>query len=352
MEIENKNEKVARTIREQTEYIEEMTLSPLAQKSKGAGRRKTQEFPCSIRTCYQVDRDRILHSKAFRRLKRKTQVLILPRGDHYRTRLTHTLEVMQIARTIARALRLNEDLTEAIALGHDLGHTPFGHAGELAIRKISQDFHHAKQSVRVVEKIEREGRGLNLTYEVIDGIMKHSKGMSDIIPRDPDSTPITAEGKIVRISDIIAYLNHDLDDAIRAKIISPDSIPKKVVDIIGKEYGERIDNMVKDVIYESMAKGDISISPDMLEAMEIMRDFLNQKVYRSPEVLRETRKAERIILDLYEYYIKNKDDFERDSSGFLPYEKHEQRVIDFIAGMTDTFAIEKWLKLFSISSPF
>ncbi|MDW8086515.1 MAG: deoxyguanosinetriphosphate triphosphohydrolase [Candidatus Calescibacterium sp.] len=339
-------------LRVQTEEIEEKFLSPIAQKSRGAGRRKIPEEPCSIRTCFQVDRDRILHSKAFRRLKRKTQVLILPKGDHYRTRLTHTLEVMQIARTIARALRLNEDLTEAIALGHDLGHTPFGHAGEFAMRKIIPNFHHAKQSVRVVEKIEKNGKGLNLTLEVIDGILKHSKGMGDIFPQNPEFLPITAEGKVVRISDIIAYLNHDLDDAFRAGLLEMKDVPQNIKKIIGEKYGERIDNMVKDVIYESLKKGDISISSTMLRAMEELRDFLNEKVYRSPEVMNETKKVERIILDLYEYYIKNPDHFERDSDGFLVSEKFEERVIDFIVGMTDRFAMEKWLSIFAIKSVF
>lgn len=339
-------------IRVQTEELEEKFLSPIAQKSRGAGRRKIPEEPCDIRTCFQVDRDRILHSKAFRRLKRKTQVLILPIGDHYRTRLTHTLEVMQISRTIARALRLNEDLTEAIALGHDLGHTPFGHAGEFAMRKIVPDFHHAKQSVRVVEKIEKSGKGLNLTFEVIDGILKHSKGMGDIFPRDPEFVPLTAEGRVVRISDIIAYLNHDLDDAIRAGILDISEVPKDLREIIGESYGQRIDNMVKDVIRESIEKGDVSVSPKMLKAMEDLRSFLNQRVYKSQQVLKEAKKVERIILDLYEYYMKNPGDFERDSNGFLAEEKFEQRVIDFIAGMTDGFAMEKWLNVFAIRSVF
>lgn len=337
-------------IRVQTEEIEERTLSPIAQKSKGAGRRKIPEEPCEIRTCFQVDRDRILHSKAFRRLKRKTQVLILPKGDHFRTRLTHTLEVMQVARTISRALRLNEDLTEAIALGHDLGHTPFGHAGEFAMRKIVPDFHHAKQSVRVVEKIERGGKGLNLTLEVIDGILKHSKGMGDIFPQNPEFIPYTAEGKVVRISDIIAYLNHDLDDAIRAGLLKMEDVPKHIRDVIGEKYGERIDRMVKAVIYESLKKGDISLPDEMLKAMEELRAFLNERVYQSPEILKQTRKVERIILDLYEYYMKNPGEFEKDSNGFLQDEKFEQRVIDFIAGMTDSFAMEKWIKIFGIST--
>lgn len=339
-------------VRVLTEELEEKILSPIAQRSQGAGRRKTPEEPCDIRTCFQVDRDRILHSKAFRRLKRKTQVLILPTGDHYRTRLTHTLEVMQISRTIARALRLNEDLTEAIALGHDIGHTPFGHAGEFAMRKIIPNFHHAKQSVRVVDKIEKNGKGLNLTFEVIDGILKHSKGMGDIFPQDPEFLPITAEGKVVRVSDIIAYLNHDLDDAIRAGILDIKEVPKNLREIIGEKYGERIDNMVKDVIKQSTKNGDVSVSPEMLKAMEDLRAFLNQRVYQSPQVLRETKKVERIILDIYEYYMKNPGEFEKDSNGFLPEENFEQRVIDFIAGMTDGFAMEKWLSLFAIRPVF
>ncbi|GBD02827.1 Deoxyguanosinetriphosphate triphosphohydrolase-like protein [bacterium HR19] len=337
--------------REIREELEEKILSEIATPSSKSRGRKIPEEPCEIRTCFQVDRDRILHSKSFRRLKRKTQVLILPKGDHYRTRLTHTLEVMQISRTIARALMLNEDLAEAIALGHDLGHTPFGHAGEFAMRKIIPDFHHAKQSVRVVEKIEKDGKGLNLTFEVIDGILKHSKGMGKIFPDNPEFIPVTAEGKVVRVSDIIAYLNHDLDDAIRAQIIKPQDIPKEITKIIGESYGERIDRMVKDVINSSKEKGDISVSSDMLWAMEELRTFLYERVYTSPHVMKETAKVERVILDLYEYYISHPHIFEEDSEGFLTDESFEQRVIDFIAGMTDSFAIEMWSKKF-LPKPF
>ncbi len=333
--------------RELTEEIERKTLSSLATLSSKSRGRKIPEPSCDIRTCFQVDRDRILHSKAFRRLKRKTQVMILPKGDHYRTRLTHTLEVMQIARTISRALRLNEDLTEAIALGHDLGHTPFGHAGEFAMRKIIPDFHHAKQSVRVVEKIEKNGEGLNLTFEVIDGILKHSKGMGKIFPDNPEFIPVTSEGKVVRLSDIIAYLNHDLDDAIRAEIIKISDVPAEIRKIIGERYGDRIDRMVKDVIYTSMKMGDISCSDDMLWAMESLRSFLYERVYTSEVVMRETRKVERIVLDLYEFYLNNPDIFEVESESFLKSEPLEQRIIDFIAGMTDSFAIEKWHKYFA-----
>lgn len=343
---------VSKTIREEIEERELKTLSPLGTPSRmSKGRKYKEEKVCDIRTCFQVDRDRILHSKAFRRLKGKTQVMVLPKGDHYRTRMTHTLEVMQIARTIARALRLNEDLTEAIALGHDLGHTPFGHAGEFAMRKIVPDFHHAKQSVRVVERIERGGKGLNLTFEVIDGILKHSKGMGKIFPDNPEYLPVTAEGKVVRLSDIIAYLNHDLDDAVRAEIISIKDVPKRIRDVIGEEYGERIDRMVRDVIFTSLEAGDIKISDEMLGAIEELRTFLYENVYTSPEVERETRKAERIILDLYDFYISKPDVFEQESGGFLKDEPLERRVIDFIAGMTDNFAIEKWQEKF-LPKPF
>lgn len=337
--------------RELTEEIERKTLSPLATLSSKSRGRKIPEPPCDLRTCFQVDRDRILHSKAFRRLKRKTQVMILPKGDHYRTRLTHTLEVMQIARTISRALRLNEDLTEAIALGHDLGHTPFGHAGEFAMRKIAPDFHHARQSVRVVEKIEKNGEGLNLTFEVIDGILKHSKGMGKIFPDNPEFIPVTSEGKVVRLSDIIAYLNHDLDDAIRAEIIKISDVPSEIRKIIGERYGDRIDRMVKDVIYTSMKANDIKCSDDMLWAMESLRSFLYERVYTSEVVMSDTKKVERIILDLYEFYLNNPDIFEVESEGFLKSEPLEQRIIDFIAGMTDSFAIEKWHKYFTLK-PF
>ena len=334
-------------IREITEEIEEKTLSTIATQSTKSRGRQREEEPCPIRTCFQVDRDRILHSKAFRRLKRKTQVMLAPAGDHYRTRLTHTLEVMQIARTIARALRLNEDLTEAIALGHDLGHTPFGHAGEFVLQKIwSEDFHHAKQSLRVVDRIERDGKGLNLTWEVRDGILKHSKGMGEIMPKNPDWVPATAEGKVVRLSDIIAYLNHDLDDAIRAGIISIKDVPAEIREVIGEKYGERIERMVRGVIIPSLEAGEITVDPVIYDAMVKLRKFLYENVYTSEPVQKEIKKAERIIVDLFEYYLKHPDEFERDSGGFLPDEPFERRVVDFIAGMTDNFAINLWKEKF------
>jgi len=326
------------TIREQTEKIEQEILHPnacLSSKSKG---RKVKEKEGQLRTCFQHDRDRIIHSKSFRRLKHKTQVFLAPKGDHYRTRLTHTLEVSQIARTISRALRLNEDLTEAIALGHDLGHTPFGHAGEDILREIYPGgFNHYKQSLRVVETLEKNGRGLNLTYEVRDGILKHSKGKGKIFTAGKRSE--TLEGQVVRISDVIAYLNHDLDDAIRAGVLKRSSIPLKLRSIESTP-SKRIDKMVKDVIYGSLSANleAIKVSEEMKGTIYSLRDFLFENVYESEASKSEFKKARKILSDLYGYYMEHTDEIFKE----LPVEMTDNKarlVCDFIAGMTDRFAI-------------
>jgi dGTPase len=333
------------TIREQTEEIERQTLHPkacLSSKSKG---RVREEKEGEIRTCFQRDRDRIIHSKAFRRLKHKTQVFLAPKGDHYRTRLTHTLEVSQISRTIARALRLNEDLTEAIALGHDLGHTPFGHAGEEVLREIYPGgFEHYEQSLRVVDVLERNGQGLNLTYEVRDGILKHSKGRGKIFSKQDEI--MTLEGAIVRISDIIAYVNHDLDDAMRAGVLKKSNIPPEILKI-GETQAKRIDTMVKDVIYTSQADGlkEIKMSKEIEAITYALRDFLYENIYENEVTKREFKKAKKILFDLYKYYLNHPDEVFRDIPKEVKGDK-ERIVCDFIAGMTDRFAIMMYDKIF------
>jgi dGTPase len=336
------------TIREQTEALEAQFLHPkacLSAKSKGRGKAEEEG---EIRTCFQRDRDRIIHSKAFRRLKHKTQVFLAPKGDHYRTRLTHALEVSQIARTVARALRLNEDLTEAIALGHDLGHTPFGHAGEEILREIHPGgFDHYKQSLRVVDFLERDGRGLNLTHEVRNGIVTHSKGRGRIMPEKKSERAETLEGQVVRISDLIAYLNHDLDDALRAEVIRPADIPEKIVSILGGSHAKRIDVMVKDVIYTSRERDveELNMSGETSAAACQLRDFLYDRVYESPVIKGEFRKAKKMLQDLYEYYLGHVEEIFAD----IPAEKKLNRnrmVCDFIAGMTDSFALMTYERLF------
>src|SRR4030066_1963823 len=296
------------TIREQTEGIERTTLHPNACLSSRSRGRQKLEKEGEIRTCFQRDRDRIIHSKAFRRLKHKTQVFLAPAGDHYRTRLTHVLEVSQIARTIARALRLNEDLTEAIALGHDLGHTPFGHAGEDILREIHPGgFDHYKQSLRVVDFLERNGEGLNLTHEVRNGIVKHSKGKGEIIPDRKSDRAETLEGQIVRVSDLIAYVNHDLDDALRAEVIKKSDIPRRILSLLGDTHAKRIDAMVKDFIYSSLKTDleELMLSETVSEAAYELRAFLYRYVYESPVILNEFKKAKKILRDLYEYYMEH-----------------------------------------------
>jgi dGTPase len=336
------------TIREQTEDIEKQILHPNAcLSSKSRGRAKPEKED-DVRTCFQRDRDRIIHSKAFRRLKHKTQVFLAPKGDHYRTRLTHVLEVSQIARTIARSLRLNEDLTEAIALGHDLGHTPFGHAGEAILRELHPGgFDHYKQSLRVVDFLEKGGQGLNLTYEVRDGIVKHSKGKGMIVSENPKDKPATLEGRIVRVSDIIAYVNHDLDDAIRAGVIRKSDVPREIIKVIGEAYSKRIDIMVRDVIKTSLETGikSIGMSEEMSNTVYRLRDFLFERVYESEGIMKEFNKAKGILKALYEYHLDNIDAVFKD----IPPEKKldkQRMVCDFIAGMTDSFALITYERLF------
>jgi dGTPase len=334
------------TIREKLEEIERATLSPKATLSVDSKGRVRAESPHPFRTAFQRDRDRIIHSKSFRRLKHKTQVFLAPFGDHYRTRLTHTLEVSQIARTIAKALRLNEDLTEAISLGHDIGHTPFGHAGEDTLDALlPEGFSHYEQSLRVVEKLEYEGKGLNLTAVVRDGIARHSKGRGEILESDPGEMAKTLEGQIVRISDVIAYVNHDIDDAIRAGIIKDEDIPSAFVKSLGKWPASRIDRLVESVIKSSL-KADLEkivMSEEVLTALIDLREFLYQRVYNSPFAREEVEKAKKILTDLYRYVLASPGAY------IKPYPKGdsaERRTADFIAGMTDLYALALFEKLF------
>ena len=327
------------TIRETMEQWERENLSPYASLSCETKGRERWEQPCDIRPAYQRDRDRIVHCKSFRRLKHKTQVFLAPEGDHYRTRLTHTLEVAQIARTIAKALRLNESLTEAIALGHDLGHTPFGHAGEYILNQICEEgFAHYRQSVRVVEVLEKKGRGLNLTAEVRDGILNHGSSRM----------PSTLEGKIVRFSDKIAYINHDIDDAIRGKIITEYDIPKEYSDVLGSSVKERLDIMIHDIILNSMDNPDIVMSADVEITMKNLRQWMFDHVYKNPLAKKEEYKAQQLIVRLYEYYMKNVDQLPEEYLIMMDnwLEKKERVVCDYIAGMSDSYAIDKFEELF------
>lgn len=329
-------------IREELERIEKETLSPFASLSINSKGRDKKEKECDFRTIYQRDRDRILHSKSFRRLKHKTQVFLIPEGDHYRTRLTHTLEVSQIARTIAKSLRLNEDLTEAIALGHDLGHTPFGHAGESVLNELlPQGFEHCEQSVRIVEKLEKNGQGLNLTKEVRDGILNHrTKGH-----------PSTMEGKIVRISDKIAYINHDIDDAINAKIIKESDLPKDVTDIIGNSVKARIDFLVRNIVMNSIGKPDIIMSKEVENAITKLRKWLFENIYNNNNkqniAKTEEKKAQLLVAVLFEYYKKNIDALPSEYKRFIELGEDKLQVVaDYISGMTDDFAVSKYKELF------
>lgn len=335
-------------IREQLEQIERETLSPLASLSSETKGRMKPEEKCDIRTEYQRDRDRVIHSKSFRRMKHKTQVFLSPTDDHYRTRLTHVIEVAQIARTISKALLLNEDLTEAIALGHDLGHTPFGHAGEAMLNEIYPGgFKHVIHSLRVVDVLEKGGEGLNLTYEVRDGISKHSKGMGAI--DNPEYRPETMEGQVVRISDLVAYANHDLDDAIRSEIITIDDVPKDFIRILGKTNSERINKMVTDIIFETKKLDEkrVVASPEVEKAMLDLRSYLFNTVYMNEKIKNNFDKAKKVIKELYEYFCENEDEFKiiypRDSR---EGETHERAVCDFIASMTDSYAITLYEKIF------
>jgi len=334
------------SIRERIEELEKETLHAKAcLSSDSKGRERPEKFH-SIRTAFQRDRDRIIHCKSFRRLKHKTQVFMAPFGDHYRTRLTHTLEVSQIARTMAKALRLNEDLTEAIALGHDLGHTPFGHAGENTLDALlSAGFTHYEQSLRVVEQLEYEGKGLNLTYEVRDGIFKHSKGKGAIQSKNREDMPDTLEGQLVRASDVIAYVNHDIDDAVRAGVIKAKDIPEHLVAIFGKWYAYRIDKMVEDVVESSLKSGlaKITMSKEIAQGVEELREFLYKRVYFNPTASVELRKTEKIMTDLFTHLMDDPGDL------IKPYPESdslERRVGDAIAGMTDLYALRLYEKFF------
>jgi len=336
-------------IRRQLEEQEHLVLHPAAAFSDRSQGRARPERPCSVRPAFQHDRDRILHSKSFRRLLHKTQVFLAPSGDHYRTRLTHTLEVAQIARTMARALRLNETLTEAIALGHDLGHTPFGHAGEAVLRRLMPGgFHHVQQSVRVVEKLENNGRGLNLTGEVVDGIARHSKGRGSIT-RGKANLPSTLEGQLVRIADIIAYVNHDTDDALRGGVLKLSDIPRPLVRALGRTHSERIGRAVRDVLEHTDLDREpvIHLSEEMEEALQGMRDFLWDNVYDNPTVHDEFIKCQRLLEELFHLFVSRPELF-ASLSGQPPEHEEpiERRVCDFLAGMTDRYAIGLFRSLF------
>lgn len=323
-------------IRLRTEQLEKEQLSPYASLGVATKGRAVDEPPCAVRTVYQRDRDRIIHSKSFRRLKQKTQVFISPTGDHYRTRLTHTLEVAQIARTIAKALRLNEDLTEAIALGHDLGHTPFGHAGEEALNEILQEFgltfRHNEQSLRVVEILEP----MNLTWEVRDGILHHT-GKQD---------PATLEGCIVKTADRIAYINHDIDDALRGGILKPQDLPAQCVKILGERHKTRINTMVMDMIKSSWDSPIIQMTPEVKGAMNDVRDFLFARVYIGSEAKTEETKAKQILHSLFNYYFENPSSLPKDLVEREPQSELARIISDYIAGMTDRYALKDYTERF------
>ena len=340
------------TVRERLEQLERQILAPYATRSAESRGRPRPEPPDPVRTAFQRDRDRIVHCKAFRRLKHKTQVFLDPEEDHYRTRLTHTLEVAQIARTISRALRLNEDLTEAIALAHDLGHPPFGHTGEEALDETLQRylpgkrFRHYEQSLRVVDVLENEGQGLNLTHEVREGIAGHSKGRADLSEAESEKTT-TLEAAVVRIADRIAYLNHDLDDGIRAGLLTPNDLPRDLIDFLGQTHSQRIARMVMDVVEQSEGKPIVQLSPPMLEAMNRMKEFMFERLYHHPRVLAEREKMRVIISQLFDYYMEHPDAL---PETFRPAEPSRealvQSVCDYIAGMTDRYAIQRYIQLF------
>ena len=328
------------TIREQLEQEEHLRLSSHAQFSDASrGRPRAEpETENDVRTCYQRDSDRILHSKSFRRLMHKTQVFLQPEGDHYRTRMTHTLEVARIARTITRALRLNEDLSEAIAFGHDLGHTPFGHAGEVALTEVmGTPFRHNEQSLRVVDILEKDGAGLNLTYEVRMGILGHSRS---------SRLPETLEGQIVRISDQIAYINHDIDDAMRAGILTDGDIPREIADVLGESHRDRINTLVTNKIFHTLSSGELGMDSEVSQAMEALRAFMFEHVYKNPVAKGEESKARRILQELFEYYLKHPDALPEDFQPQITFEGMARTVCDYIAGMTDKYAMYKYSELF------
>lgn len=326
------------TIRENLEQWEKIYLSPYATLSMNSKGRMKEEEQCDIRPVFQRDRDRILHSKSFRRLKDKTQVFLSPEGDHYRTRLTHTLEVSQNARTIAKALQLNEELVEAIALGHDLGHTPFGHAGERALDEISPyGFKHNEQSVRTVDLLEKDGEGLNLTWEVRDGILNHQT----------DSMPTTLEGKIVRLSDKIAYTYHDMDDAVRAGILKETDVPREIGEIIGYTPRERLNHFIHDIVMNSKDKDDICMSSDVAFALKNLRSFMFERVYSNPVAKGEENKAVDLVKTLYEHFMSHTEELPKFFVELgLKGEPREQVVCDYISSMTDRYAIALYEQLY------
>ena len=328
------------TVREELEQQEHRRLSPLAAFSDKSKGRPIPDAPREndVRTCYQRDADRIVHSKSFRRLMHKTQVFLRPEGDHYRTRMTHTLEVSRIARTITRALALNEDLAEAIALGHDLGHTPFGHAGEAALSDcLGKEFCHNEQSLRVVDVLENNGAGLNLTHEVRLGILGHTGAC----------IPETLEGQAVRRADQIAYVNHDIDDAIRAGILSDADIPGEISNVLGHTHRERIDTLVCDAILTSREAGSIALSPKVDTALRELRSFMFERVYRNPVAKGEERKAKDLLKRLYEYYYSHPEALPEDFLPQMSFDGLERTVCDYIAGMTDKYAVDKFTELFT-----
>ena len=328
------------TIREELEFQEHRRLNPLAAFSDRSSGRPAPYEPKEndVRTCYQRDSDRIVHCKAFRRLMHKTQVFLRPEGDHYRTRMTHTLEVARIGRTITRALALNEDLTEAIALGHDLGHTPFGHAGESALTDcLGKPFCHNEQSLRVVDVLENDGAGLNLTHEVRLGILGHTG----------PHIPKTLEGRVVRWADRIAYVNHDIDDAVRAGILNLEDLPKSVCQVLGRSHSERIDMLVCDMILTSREAGDVVLSPAVEKALSELRAFMFEKVYRNPVAKGEESKAKDMLKRLYEYYYENPTALPEDFQPQMSFDGLERTVCDYIAGMTDNYAVHKFTKNFT-----
>ncbi len=320
--------------REISEQNEKLILCERACFCTNTAGRKISEPESELRTCYQRDRDRIIHCKAFRRLKHKTQVFLSPESDHYRTRLTHTLEVAQIARTIARALRLNEDLTEAIALGHDLGHTPFGHAGERALNEITGSFAHYEQSVRVCEKLEKNGRGLNLTYEVLDGILHHTK----------DEEAHTLEGRIVRTADRVAYINHDIDDAVRAGVISNDDIPRDIAKHLGYTKSQRINTLVTSIVNNSV--DTVKMDGETEKYYDLLHEFLFESVYKNPVAKSEETKVKGIVEGLFEYYGKNPEKMSEEYLAIAKTEGKERAITDYIAGMTDHYAVTAYTNIY------
>ncbi len=344
----NDTEQTLRRFLEKREFEILHARATRAAQSRG---RIREEDECPVRTCFQRDRDRIVHSKAFRRLKHKTQVFLAPTGDHYRTRLTHTLEVSQIARTIGRALLLNEDLIEAIALGHDLGHTPFGHGGERVLNEIVPGgFHHNEQSLRVVDVLEKDGKGLNLTHEVREGILYHSKGRWGAITGNVEGRPSTLEGQVVRVSDVIAYISHDLDDAMRAGILLPRDIPSVFRRVFGERHSERIHNLVVDVIKTTseVELESVGFSEKMLGYVNDLREFLFERVYESEPLRKEIEKAKRVIEDLFFLFMKDDELFVKEVGGVEKYGDvpRERMICDHIAGMTDRYALELYKRLF------